>query len=193
METFTLDPRRWRIARLLGRNPLLRRADRLEALVMLVALLASLVAIPVAGVVGVVAYGARERLYTQEAQERHRVTATVTDAEHEDLGTTVAQAKWPLAAGERTGTLALTDLVKAGQRIEIWVDKDGAPTVPPTPTWLAGAEAVGMAGVTLLAVGIAMATLLATVRLRLDRACDAGWEREIRYLVEGDGGRKNRQ
>lgn len=192
METFTLEPRCWRIARLFGRNPLLRRTDRLEALVMLVALVTSLVAIPIAGVVGVAAYGARDRVYTQEAQERHRVMATVTDAEHEDLGTTVAQAKWPLAAGLRTGTLVLADPVKAGENIEIWVDKDGTPTIPPTPAWLAAAEAVGMAGVTLLAVAVGMATLVAAIRLRLDRTRDAAWEREIRYLVD-DGGRKNRQ
>ena len=49
-----IDPRCWRIGRIFGRNPLLRRADRIEALVMLVALVASLIAIPVAGVVGAV-------------------------------------------------------------------------------------------------------------------------------------------
>jgi hypothetical protein len=51
METFTFDPRGWRIACIFGRNPLLRRADRIEAVVMLVALVASIVAIPVVGVV----------------------------------------------------------------------------------------------------------------------------------------------
>lgn len=49
METFTLDPRCWQIGRVFGLNPLLRRTDRLEALLMLFALGALLVAIPVAG------------------------------------------------------------------------------------------------------------------------------------------------
>lgn len=31
MDTFTLDPRCWRIGRIFGRNPLIRRADRIEA------------------------------------------------------------------------------------------------------------------------------------------------------------------
>ena len=184
METFTLDPRCWRIVRIFGRNPLLRRADRIEALVMLVALVASLVAIPVAGVVGGVTYGARDRLYTQEAHERHRVMATVTDARVEDLGITVVQAKWPVAAGQRTGALQLSDQVKAGESVEIWVDKDGNPVVPPTPAWLAVGEAVGMAAVTLLAVGVGMAAVVAAVRSRLDRARDAAWEREIRCLAD---------
>lgn len=184
METFTLDPRCWHIARIFGRNPLLRRADRIEALVMLVALIASLVAIPVAGVVGGVTYGARDRLYTQEAHERHTVMATVTDARVEDMGITVVQAKWPVAAGQRTGALQLSDQVKAGESVEIWVDKDGNPVVPPTPAWLAVGEALGMAAVTLLAVGVGMAALVAAVRSRLDRARDAAWEREIRCLAD---------
>ena len=49
METFTLDPRCWRVARIFARNPLVRRADRIEAAVMLVAIVASLVAIPLTG------------------------------------------------------------------------------------------------------------------------------------------------
>ncbi len=184
MERFTIDPRRWRIARIFGRNPLLRRADRIEALVMLVALVASLIAVPVAGVVGAVTYGARDRLYTQEAHERHRVRATVADIWVEDLGMAVVQAKWPVAAGERSGTLQLTDQVKPGESVEIWVDNDGNPVIAPTPTWLAVGEAVGTAVVTLLAVGVGMAAFVAAVRSRLDRARYAAWERDIRWLAE---------
>ncbi len=192
METLTLDPRRWRIARIAGRNPLLRRTDRVEALVVLVALLASLLAIPLTGVVGAAVYGARERLYIQEANERHRVTATVTDALLEDSGTTVVQAKWPGPAGERTGTLELATSAKAGQLFEIWVGKDGKAAFPPTPRWHAVLDAFGVAGVALLIVGFALASLVAAVCSRLNRARDAAWEREIRSLVE-DGGRTNRQ
>ncbi|KKC04730.1 hypothetical protein AWC17_26500 [Mycobacterium nebraskense] len=184
METFTLDPRCWRVARVLGRNPLLRRTDRIEALVILVALVVSLVAVPVAGVVGAVTYGARDRVYTQEAHQRHRVMATVADARVEDLGVTVVQAKWPGPNGERRGTLELMEHAKAGGTIEIWVDGDGNPVVPPTPTWLAAGEAVGVAVVTALAVTLVMAALVAVVQSRLDRARDALWERDIKFLAE---------
>ncbi len=184
MQTFTLDPRCWRTARAFSRNPLVRRADRIEALVMLVALVASLIAVPVAGVVGAVTYGARDRVYTQEAHDRHRVMATVADIWVEDLGVTVVQARWPMASGERTGPLQFSGQVKSGESVDIWVDKDGNPVVPPTPTWLALGEAVGMAGVALLAVGVGMAALVAAVRSRLDRARDAAWERDIRCLAD---------
>src|SRR5271167_1416735 len=116
MDTFTLDPRCWRIGRIFGRNPLLRRADRIEALVMLVALVVALVAVPVAGVVGTAVYGARDSQYAQEAHERHAVMATVTGIDSAD--TTVVQARWSVAVGERTGKVPVTTTAKVGDRVE---------------------------------------------------------------------------
>ena len=192
METFTLDPRCWRIGRIFGRNPLLRRADRIEALVMLVALVVSLLAIPVAGVAGAVVYDTLDRLYAQEARERHVVTATVTETGIGGWGTTIVQARWPVAAGERTGPLELTKVAKVGDRTEIWVDKEGNPVARPTPTWQAMGDALATAMAALLLVGTGMTSLVVGVRSRLDRARDAQWERELRCLEE-DGGRTNRR
>lgn len=192
METLALDPRRWKVARLVGRNPLLRRTDRIEALVALMAMLMMLIAIPVAGVVGTVVYGARAGLYSQEQHERHRVTATVTDTVLEGSGATVVRATWPGPAGERTGTLELTTAAKPGNKVDIWVGRDGNAAFPPTPRWHAAFDAVVMAGVGLLIAAFALGTLVAAVYARLNRARDAAWEREIRSLVE-DGGRTNRQ
>ncbi|BBX65791.1 membrane protein [Mycobacterium saskatchewanense] len=192
METFTLDPRRWQVARIVGRNPLLRRSDRIEAFVVLVALLVAMLAIPLIGVVGAVVHGARERVYAQEAYERHRVVATVTDTLLQESGTTVVQASWPIPSGERTGTLELLTPAKTGQTVDIWVDKDGKSTLPPTPGWHAVADAAGVAMVSLLLVAFVMTSLLGAVYSRLNRVRDAAWEREIRSLVE-DGGRTNRQ
>jgi hypothetical protein len=190
METFTVDPRCWRIGRIFGRNPLLRRADRIEALVTLAALVVSLIAIPVTGVVGATTHDARERIYAQEARERHTVVATVAYTGVDRARRTYVQARWPAAAGERTGPLELSTAAKVGDRTEIWVDKDGNLAGPPTPTWHAVGDAVAAAEATLLIVGIAMASLLAGAHSRLDRARDTQWEREIRCLQE-DGGRTN--
>ena len=190
MQIFTLDPRCRRMGRIFGRNPLLRRADRLEALVVLVALVVSLLAIPVAGVAGAVIYSARDSRYAQEARERRTVIATVTGID--DSGTTVVQAKWPGAAGERTGSLELPTSAEVGERAEIWVDKDGNPVTPSTPTWHALGDAVGAAEAILLFVAIGMTSLVIGVRSRLDRGRDAQWERELRCL-EDDGGRTNRR
>jgi len=191
METYMLDPRCWRIGRLFGRNPLLRRTDRIEALVTLVALVVSLVAIPVAGVAGAVVYGARHSQYAKEAHQRHTMTAIVTNAGTDGSAATVVQARWPVAAGERTGALELTTAAKVGDRIKTWVDKNGNPVAPPTASWRAVGDAVATALAISLSVGLWLTFLVTRVRSRLDRARDAGWEREIRYLQE-DGGRTNR-
>jgi hypothetical protein len=188
METFTLDPRCWWVGRIFGRNPLLRRADRIEALVMLVALVVALVAVPVAGVVGTAVYGARDSQYAQETHERHAVMATVTGIDSSD--TTVVQARWPVAVGERSGMALLTTAAKVGDRVEIWADKDGNPVAPPTPTWHAVADAAGAAEAVLFLVAAGMTLLVTCVRSRLDRARDVQWERELQCLAE-DGGRTN--
>ncbi len=49
METFTVDPHSWKLARIFGRNALLRCTDRIEALVTVFAMALSLLAIPLAG------------------------------------------------------------------------------------------------------------------------------------------------
>ncbi len=188
METFTLDPRYWWIARIFGRNPLLRPTDRIEALVMLVAFAVSLLAIPFAGVAGGVTYGIRDRLYVQEAHERHAVLATVTETAADDSGITVVQAKWPVADGGRTGALELVHAVKVGDRTEIWVDTNGDPVARPAPTWQAVGDAFAAAMATLLVMGIGVTSLVVSARSRVYRARNAQWDREISCLRE-DGGR----
>lgn len=142
METFTLDPRCWQIGVILSRNPLIRRVDRIEALVTLVALGVALLAIPVAAVAGAAIYGIHDHLYAQEARERHAVMATVTDSWSDGLGSAVVQAKWPVAAGERTGRLEVATAAKVGDRAQMWVDKDGNQAAPPTPRWQALGDAL---------------------------------------------------
>ena len=191
METFTFDPRCWRVARIFGRNPLLRRTDRVEALITVVAVLVTLMAIPVAGVLGAATYGARDRLYTQEAQGRHLVAAKVDDARAGDWGTTLVQVRWPVAAGQRTGSMQLPAGVKSGDSVRIWLDKDGEPSFPPTPASHAVADAIGTAVAISLLVGFVMASLVVAARSWLDRARAAQWDRAITCLV--DDGRTNRQ
>ena len=45
MHTLTFDPHRWWMARVVGRNPLLRRTDRLEMVAVVVAIVLSLTTI----------------------------------------------------------------------------------------------------------------------------------------------------
>ncbi len=189
METFTLDPRCWRIGRIFWPQSVasVHRSHRSLGHVGRTCRLASRDSRHRGG-------GRRglwrscQPIRAQEAHERHTITATVTDGGIDGSAATVVQARWPVAAGERTAALERTTAAKVGDRIKIWVDKDGNPVAPPTPTWRAVGDAVGTALAILLSVGFWMTLLVTGVRSRLDRARDAEWEREIRCLQE-DGGR----
>lgn len=192
MEPFTLDPRCWRIARIFGRNPLLRRADRLEAILTVIAVAALLVAIPVAGIAGAVVYGALHSRYMQEARERHPVVATVAATGIDTMNRSVVQASWPVTDGDRTGPIGLTHDAEVGQHIRIWVDGDGNPADPPTPTWRALSTALATITAIVLATGLAAASSVNGMRSWLDRIRDDQWEREIRCFQE-NGGRTNQR
>jgi putative copper export protein len=75
MQTLTFDPHRWWMARVVSRNPLIRRTDRLEVVAIVVAIILSVAAIPIAAAVGTTVSESQHRLYVQQAQTRHRVAA----------------------------------------------------------------------------------------------------------------------
>lgn len=194
MLAFTMDPGRWWIARLLGRNPLLRAADRLEALLILIVIVGWLLVAPITGAVGTAIYDGRHHLYAEEALTRHRVTATVIEGNTTTadgyLAPASVQAVWPVAGGERTGSFSFDAAVKSGDRLSIWVDADGNPVPPPTPTTLAAPDALLVALSILLSAIMVTALVLCMTRLCLDRRRYQQWERELRAIRDYDGPRK---
>jgi hypothetical protein len=194
MRRFTLSPRRWWVTRAFGRNPLLRLTDRIEAFVIVFAIMVVLAGAPVAGVVGAAVYGSRDRLYIEQEQTRHTVTAAVietgtTTIEHFS-NTTAVRAKWRVPGGERTDWVKTDHAVKVGDHIGIWVNKDGDQANPPTPTSQAWIDAGGVAAGVCFAVALGATAMAAATRSRLNQIRHAQWERELRRLA--DGGRTNR-
>ena len=194
MGTFAVRRPSWWVARAFGRNPLLRPTDRIEACVIVFAILLALAATPVCAVAGVAVYGSHARLYGEQAQERHTVVATVIEASaqtHAPRTTSIAvRAMWPVGAGVRTGWFRTGRAVKAGDRIDIWVNSAGLPAAPPTPASQAGIDAVGVGAASWFAVTLGLMACVAMARSPLDRIRLGQWEREIRTLA--DGGRTDR-
>jgi hypothetical protein len=194
---FTLDPGRWWIARPLGRNPLLRAADRLEALLFLVVIAGWLLVVPIAGAVGTAIYDSGHRQYAEEALTRHRVVATVV------VGNVAAadrrgalgyvEALWSAAGGERTGMFASNTAAKSGDALSIWVDADGNHVPPPTPITQAFCDAVYGALSILLSATVVTALVLISMRSCLDRMRGTHWERELRALQDYGGPRRGNQ
>lgn len=183
--------------RLLGRNQLLRMTDRLEVLLVAAAVLVVLGALAGAGAVGTAVNEARTRMYAQQTQTRHPVTATAIG----DSTTTTAfrsfavnitvPARWRVDGVERNGRLTSDRARGAGDSFEVWLDRDGNQVDAPAPVSRAGIDAAGVAVLAWLGVVLTVTVLAGAGRVRLDRVRDAAWEREIAHLVDGGGGRKN--
>ena len=85
------------------------------------AVLLTVVAVPIAGAIGTFVYDARTRVYAEEAQTRHQVTATAIED-----GTVVAQPKsisfkaratWTAAGRDHSEIFTWSDRVKAGDQL----------------------------------------------------------------------------
>ena len=81
---------------------------------------------------------------------------------------------------EHTGSLSWDYVVKTGDPLTIWVDRNGDHVDAPAPVSQAAADAIGVAYV-------------CWGRWNLDRRRDSAWERDIRCLIDDDGGRTNRR
>ncbi len=196
MQTFTIGLGRDWWVRLLGRNPLVRTSDRIEVMVLSLAVLLTFVAVPIAGAIGTAVYDAHTRVYAEEAQTRHQVTATAIED-----GTVVAQQKsisfkaratWTAAGRDHSEIFIWSDRVKAGDQQSIWVNADGAKVEPPSSSSDAAADAVGLAISVWLGVAAASAGLVYLVRRGLDHRRYAQWDCAIKASRENDG-RTNHQ
>jgi hypothetical protein len=197
MESVEYVPR-WRMLRACGRNPLVRGIDRVELLIVALGTLVALVSVAYAGALGTAVHDARSRVYIAQAQTRHTLTATATKdsavvPRADDSTATRVTARWQVDGTEHVGTFNWDHAVKFGDPLTIWVDRNGDRVDPPTPTSQAAEDAVGVAFVAWQTVVLATACLVWLGRSYLDRRRDSAWERDIRCLIDGSGGRTNRK
>ncbi|HET6735824.1 MAG TPA: hypothetical protein VFH65_24455 [Mycobacterium sp.] len=198
MDTFTVRLPRWPLLlRLLGRDPLVRTSDRVEALMLVLAVAVSLLCAPIAAAVGTAVYYANRQLYAEQAQNRRSLPATVTgDPASQQVLRTItftAPARWSMAGAEHAGTVKASSTAKTGDSIEIWVDHNGSPVPAPTPTTRAGVDAVVAAVAIWVTVIAAGATLFAITRAVCDRIRFTAWQHDLDSLVGDGGGRTTNQ
>ncbi|MGV0853032.1 Rv1733c family protein [Mycolicibacterium phlei] len=193
METVTFRWWPWRLLRALGRNPLVRTSDRIEAFVVGMAITAALVAIPIAAAMASEIHDERAREYTALAAQQIPVTATVTQAGPPlpRANVSVIEARWDFAGTERVGRFQWQGVTQPGQDIEILVNQNGERVTPLNPAWRAGVDAT-LAALTFWASVVAVAVAgVALSRPILQRMRYAAWDREIASLADG-GGHTNR-
>lgn len=188
METFTLDLGRSAWVRLLGRNPLVRISDRIEVISHGLAVIVLLIAIPIAGTFAATIRQERAATYEAQAISRHESTAlAIEDAafhSHANSQTFDVKARWVGANGLHVDTIAVADMVHAGDHVGIWVDSLGRHVDAPTPPDRAGTYAVGVATLSWLAFAAVAALALHGLRRTLNRARDREWDRDLESLAD---------
>ncbi len=169
--------------RRLDRNPLRRRCDRAETIVLGALLAGFLAAAPFAAhAAGAWGHDSASRQAQEQRASLVQVTATLQRASPVLTGYGSAsgfavEARWRAPDGPvRTGELFVTADVAAGHSTRIWVDRTGRLTGPP----LSGDQLTGRAQLTAgVAVG-GLAAVLTTagwlVRRALDRRRLTGWD-----------------
>jgi hypothetical protein len=169
----------------LRHNPLRRRVDRTESLLLSAMLFAALLLVPAAAALGTAIADASERSATQRRAELRPVQARTL----EDTASAVPSVPGQMASRVRVGWTdeaglpreARSDVVigtKAGTAVTIWLDRAGA--VSPAPRQPADSAALGAAaGLTAVMLGWpSLWGLFRLARIPLDRKRARDWERE---------------
>ncbi|KAA9152994.1 hypothetical protein FPZ12_035730 [Amycolatopsis acidicola] len=179
----------------LGRNPLARRSDRVEAAMLLVVVLGLLIALPLAGIVGAHTYSGQLAVSAEQRGSRHLSTATLlqdaptpvpaSDSAYLGNGTGSAgtAAHWTVAGGaERFGTIAADPGTPAGTKVPIWLTDSGDPVPAPLTPSDAATTSV-LAGIfSWLVAALALAAVYWMARFVLDRRRAVRWDREWAHV-----------
>jgi hypothetical protein len=169
----------------IGRNPLRRRVDRLESMVLLGAVLAALLMIPVAAALGTSVRNSSENAAAQRravlTQVQARTLENTETVVPEAVGQVTSRVRvaWIDPAGSpREGHTNVAIGTNQGTEVTVWLDGSGAITSPPRPAGDSAAigGAVGLSVAMMSWLLIAGLARLAVVPLNRRRMRD--WERE---------------
>jgi hypothetical protein len=168
------------------RNPLRRRSDRIESVVLMTALLVSVAALPFAVLLGISVQDSLQREAERQALNRLPVAGTVVEeaptavtAAAKGSGPEQAQVAWTTPDGvERTDTVTVPSSSHPGSEVTVWTTPDGRLTAPPLTSSQVAADAVAVAAAGQLAVmGLAWMAFRG-VRHALDRRRYRLWDAE---------------
>ena len=185
---------RWLLA---GRNPLARGVDRLESATLVAVVLVGLLLLPVMLVLGSVTYADIIAASQEQTRARHKAVATLTEdgpkqpnATRDVYNSSAVPATWRLPNGAtRTGEVRASDGLKAGAKVDIWVNQEGrvvdAPVSSTDAAWVAAVVAVSG---WLAAIGL-LATAQCGLHHLLNRRRYRDWAQEWECLArDGIGG-----
>lgn len=182
--------------RLWGANPIVRRVDRVEALVIGLAVIAAVIALPACVWLGGRLLRDHQNIHA-DSRPPHTVAAVALTKSTAQPGKFAniasVQARWVADSTVRVAVVRVDRPLAAGDRFDMWVDAGGAPTNAPGSPSRAAMEATSLAGGAWMFAAAASAGLsVAASRVAAHRR-DAAWDRALVTLVADDDGRANRQ
>ncbi|WP_413104677.1 hypothetical protein [Streptomyces sp. Inha503] len=182
-----------------GPNPLRRRTDRIQTWCTVLFALILVVGLPAAAIsAGYAAHASQMRVVAAETSARHQITARLADATpgpaHSDVREPrQARVRWVADDGERhTGTATVAGDGDSGDRVRVWVNREGALAQPPSSPSTARTMGWFTGCITAATVAALAFTGRARVRRALDRRRYARWEAEWKVVEPAWSGRNRR-
>ena len=197
MDTFLFYRGRSWVIRAFGRNPLVRRSDRAEAVLLVLAFVSVLVITPVAGAIGTAVHESHARLYADQARARQQIAATVTGNPTSTIQANrvviTVPVHWRFDGIDHADKLEVEYAPKAGDRVQVWIDRGGDQVGRPPAASQAGTDALAAGAGFWLGIVAGVTGLTAWLRAVLARRRDSAWEREWQLLIKNGGGRTGTQ
>lgn len=173
-----------------GRNPLVRRWDRWELRLVACCVLIAVAAIPVVAVSSSAEYAKRVDRVAEQQQSRVATVAVLQENAPDPGGTrrgphglVQLRASWETPAGEvRQGRVPARYGAQKGTEVTIWIDSQGEVAHPPLTHADVVVIAVVSAVLRWLGLVVVLSVVVWLVRILLDRARLAAWDREWRGL-----------
>ncbi|TCN31211.1 hypothetical protein EV644_12986 [Kribbella orskensis] len=169
----------------LGRNPLRRPVDRLEAGFVLLALVACLLTIPVGAAVGTSVRKAGENHAAQQRSSLQAVQARTIEDAPTGIGDVPGQLTWPVgvvwqdpAGMVRESRTKVYLGTMANSEVTIWLDRSGQVVKPPASAGESAALGGGVGLGTVLGSWLLLWLLTLAVRRPLDRRRLREWAGE---------------
>ncbi|MFE3290686.1 hypothetical protein [Rhodococcus sp. NPDC059234] len=168
-------------------DPLLRRSDRVEALLVVGLLVLAIVLIPVAVWLGGRSGESQRDLARAQAREYSMVTATTVGAaasasaptDYVAVPVETAPATWSWGHESRRGDVRVDRDAPAGTQVQIWVDAHGDKAAAPITASAAATSAVVVGLFAWTSAMMAAAAVVASARALLNRRRDGQWSREL--------------
>ncbi len=191
-----MTPVRWWRLRPWSGNPLMRRSDRIESVVILIVAVTVLLLVPLAGAIGTAAHARLTDQARSAAASGRQVQALLLENSRPPVaenptraptGHDQVRAQWEVDGTERSGLVDTDVGAEAGQTVTVWIDTSGNYMHAPNTGTENAIEAISVAFAFLMLGTTAGGLLLLGIRCLLAAYRRSGWQREWQSLEHTPG------